>query len=276
MATDYVTVQLKIDRGRGRAGWVLGVPINPYRVQDNAATNYLDSANLLTQPIRIGKRSISSHELETPDQMHTLFYELLLDAGIPSMGAYHYEVGDVFVENDPYYGMGATETEFVEDQFEATCLAYHGPPGHPCVGARLDRLANIYRPAANPTTDSIGPYLNETVGAGAELPLVLSGGEFSFGVNGATPAAIPVGVTTYTRAFGDIFRGVPSTTRTIHYFFYVPPLPGVELREGDRILIDGSSIAQSSAGRYVIQGPWVQYAGISGYQLICERMIANG
>lgn len=272
---DYVTVQLAIDFGKGQAGWVLGVPVNPYRVQDNAATNYLDPLNLLTKPLRVAKRLIKASQLETVD-VHQLFFELLVDAGIPSMGAYHYEVGDVFMEQDAYYGQGAVETQFAEDQFEAFCLAYHGPPGHPVVAARLDRMATIYRVATNSTADVEGLYFNETVGAGAELPLVLNNGVFSFGANGQTPAQVPVGVTTYTRLFGDQFKDIPGSVKTDNYFFYVPPLAGVELREGDRILIDGVNEGQTSAGRYVVQMPWVQYAGISGYQLICQRMIANG
>ena len=272
---DYETVQLHIDYGRGKAGWVLGPPIDVYRVQDNAATNYLDALNLLPAPLRAGRRTLKNPG-ETPDQMHTLFYELLLDAGVPVMGIYHYETGDVFVENDPIYGSGGTETEFATDQFEAYALAYHGVPGHPTVGARLDRIANIYRPALAATTDAIGPYFSETVGAGAELPLVLADGEFSFGANGATPAGIPVGVMTYSREFGPVFKGVPGSTNSVRYFFYIPPLQGVTLQEGDRILIDGTAIAQTSAGRYVVHGPWVQYAGLVGYQFVCERVIADG
>ena len=202
--------------------------------------------------------------------------QAIFDSGVPVMGIYHYETGDVFVENDPIYGSGGTETEFATDQFEAYALAYHGVPGHPTVGARLDRIANIYRPALAATTDAIGPYFSETVGAGAELPLVLADGEFSFGANGATPAGIPVGVMTYSREFGPVFKGVPGSTNSVRYFFYIPPLQGVTLQEGDRILIDGTAIAQTSAGRYVVHGPWVQYAGLVGYQFVCERMIADG
>ena len=271
---NYLKVQDRIDYGRGKAGFILGVPMNVFRVQGNGATNYLDDANQLPHVLRAARKEIKAGKLETPDQMHTLFYELLLNATVPS-SAYHYEVGDVFIENDPVYGTGSTETEFSEDQFEGYCLAYHGVPMHKTIGARLDRIATIFRPATGATTDSIGPYFTQTVGAGAELPLVLSDGVWSFGANGDTPAQIPVGVTTFTRSFGKEFKDAPGGTDTIHYFFYVPPLNGIQLKEGDRILIDGTNQSFATAGRYVVHGPWVQYAGVSGYQLLCKRMVSN-
>ncbi len=272
---DYVTAQLHIDYGRGMAGQKIGVPENVYRLQANAAVNYLDAANLVARDLRVGRRMLSTKGIPGPDQMHSIFYELLFDAGIPSMGAYHFEVGDVFVDDDPYYGVGATETEFSTDQFEAFCLAYHGPPMRKAIGVRIDRVAKIYRPATASTSDATGPYFNETVSGEAELPLVLASGGFSFGSAGATAAGVPVGVSTFSRTFREEFRGIPNSTDINHFFFYVPPLPGVNLREGDRILIDGVSTSLATAGRYVVHGPWAQYAGLSGYQLVCKRMVGN-
>jgi hypothetical protein len=272
---NYVHINERTDYGRGKAGFALGPPVLGYRVQANAAVNYLDTANKLAGQLNIYRKPITPGKTgETPDQMHVLFYELLFNAG-PSTANVHYEVGDVFVENDPFYGQGATETQFAEDQFEGYALAYHGTPGHKIIGARLDRVANVFRPATGPTTDSIGPYFQQGIGGGAELPLILTSGVFSFGTNGATPAGIPVGVTTYSREFGQAFKGVPGSTNSVRYFFYLPPLNGVQLKEGDRLLIDGTSESLTTAGRYVVHGPWVQYAGISGYQLVCERMISN-
>jgi hypothetical protein len=271
---NYVHIQERTDYGRGKAGFALGPPVNAFRIQDNGATNYLDTVNQLAGQLNVYRKVIKAGNIETPDQLHTLFYELLFNAGPPTAQR-HYEVGDVFVENDPVYGSGSTETEFPEDQFEAYCLTYHGTPGHKIVGARLDRIARIFRLATGPVTDATGPYFQQTVGGGAELPLVLDDGEWSFGENGDTPAQIPVGVATYSREFGPEFKGVPGTTNSVRYFFYIPPLEGVQLKEGDRILIDGTSQSLATAGRYVVHGPWVQYAGISGYQLICERMISN-
>jgi len=267
---NWHTTQRHIDVGRGKAGQALGPPCNVFRVGASASGNYLDTAQQVGSGVRVHRKiTHATPDLETSTRMESLFYKIYVDATF-------WLVGDVFVEADPFYGAGSTMTTFAPQgpQFEAYCLAFHGPT-KATIAARVDRLANIFRPALGATTDSEGTYFSETVGSGTELPLVLSGGAFSFAAAGTTPTAVPVGVMSTPRTFRPEFPGMPGSTELVHYFFYVPPLNGVDLREGDRILIDGINIAESSAGRYVVHGPWVQYAGVSGYQLVCKRMIGN-
>ena len=268
---NWHNVQRHIDVGRGKAGQALGPPCNVFRVGNTASGNYLDVAQQVGTGVRVQRKiTHNAPDLETATRMETLFYKLYVDATF-------WQVGDVFVENDPFYGAGSTSVAFSPQgpQFEAYCLAFHGPT-KATIAARVDRVANIYRPAVGPTSDSIGPYFNQTVGAGAELPLVLSGGVFSFAANGTTPTNVPVGVLSTSRTFRPEFKDVPGSTDAMHYFFYVPPLNGVDLREGDRILIDGSGVSQATAGRYIVHGPWVQYAGVAGYQIVAQRMAKNG
>lgn len=263
--SDYRSIQLRIDYGRGRAGQKLGPPCNVFRCGATAAVNYLDSANQVATGVRVARRmNVKTQDLETP-KMGTFFYALMVNAE-------GYETGDVFVEQDPYYGAGGTEVDFSTDQFEAYCLAYHAPFKR-TIAARIDRVATIYRPQATPVTDSKGPVWEPTVDSGSMAPVVLSDGLWSLGTPGATASQIPIGMQSTPRPRGDLFRTTPGSTMETIWFVYVPELDGFQPQEGDRIVTDGS-IADGS--RYVVQHPYMQQAGLQGSQLVCTREVQQG
>ena len=135
---DWHTVARHIDYGRGRAGSSLGPPCSVYRCASSG--DYIQTANRVQNNVRSFRRINSTRtDQESPGHSFgTLFYEILVDATF-------WELGDVFVENDPFYGQGSTEVEFTTDQFEAYCLAFHGPVKK-VMAARVDRNAFIYRP----------------------------------------------------------------------------------------------------------------------------------
>jgi hypothetical protein len=266
MALDrYRGIQLRIDYAKGKAGSVLGPPCDVYRCGATAAVNYLDDANLILAGVFAARRmNTKTSDIEAP-KMGTLFYALLVDAT-------NLEVGDVFVEQDPYYGQGGTEVDFSSDQFEGYCLAYHAPFKR-TIAARIDRTATIYRPSETPVTGGAGAYWKPTLAAGGMAPVVLDDGEWSLGEVGATAAQIPIGMQSTPRPRSDIFKSVPGTTMESLWFVYVPPLDGFTPQEGDRIVTDGNL---TDGSRYVVQHPYMQQAGLVGSQLVCTREVQQG
>ncbi len=255
---DYRSAMLLIDRARGMAGAILGPPCSVYRVGATASGNYLDVAQRVTTGLRVGRRQTGSKDLIEAPIMGSIFYSLLIDAT-------SLEVGDVLVENDPYYGEGATEVDFATTQFEAYAIAYHGPFKQ-TMAARVDRLCTIYRPTDAPAA-SAGAWTPTLPNL---APVVLSAGAFGLGTVGATPSQIPLGLTSHVRTKHDLFKALPGTTDSLAYFGYVPALPGWLPKEGDRL------VDSSSGDRYVIEHPYTQQAGLAGSQLVLSRQIAGG
>lgn len=262
---NYRHVTRHIDRGRGKAGHVLGPPCSVYRIGATASGNYLDAAQRIETGLHVMRRiTTDSKQLEAPTRsMGTLFYELLVDAT-------NWLTGDVFVENDPFYGAGDTIVDYTTTQFAGYCLAFHGPVKK-IIGARIDRAGLIYRPLE--TVDSSNVW-SPTLSTGQVAPLVLSGGTFSFGAVGATPTQVPMGLMSTPRVFRPSFRDIPGDTKTATYYCYLPPLNGYTPRSGDRIVNDSDNLATGS--RYVVMHPYEQEAGIQGSQLVLEREIDPG
>jgi hypothetical protein len=264
---DYRTVMRHIDYGRGKAGTVLGPPCSVYRMVPGTSTgNYLDTANRIATNIRSYRKiTTKTSDLESPTRsMGTLFYEQYVDGEF-------YLTGDVFVENDPFYGSGATEVDYTTTQFEAYCLAFHGPQKK-MIAARIDRVGLIYRPSETP--DDTG-FWSPTLPSGQMQPLVPAvAGAFSFGAVGATAAYIPMGLMSMARTFREAFRDIPGDTRSTQWFCYLPPLDGYTPRAGDRIINNSNDF--TTASRYVVLHPYEQEAGIQGSQLVLEREVDPG
>lgn len=257
---NYVHIQRLIDRGLGIAARNIGQPMSAYRLQANGAVNFLDTANLVQanvmvyrQPSGAGKLGIEGVTLGSP------LYELFGDFNT-------FYVGDVFVQTDPAfptgYGPGATLADFSTVEINAFCLAFHGPLKK-IIGARIDRLAQIYRMAS--AADTNGYLSAETA---ASLPVVLSDGTFSVGAVGATAAFVPIGMASLPRWRGRLFADIPTSTNEVVWVAYAPPLPGFLFKEGDRLVLQDGS-------RYVVQNPYEQMAGLAGSQLMVEREISQ-
>ena len=257
---NYQQLTPKVFRGRGHAARAIGVPYNLYRVTAASSGDFVTSGNLYAPNYYILRRVLKGGgSFETTTAFKTLWYEVVADSTA-------FLVGDVAVQNDPIYGQGDTIVEYPTQQFDALCIAFNPPIGKKVLAARVDRLATIYRPSQTPTSGST-PYFDTTLDNA--IPLVLTAGVFAF--QAGTAANIPIGVMPTPRIPGDSqFKpGVPGMVGVPDFFIYVPPLNGVVLMEGDRIVdADGS--------RYVVHTPWIQQAGVSGNQLGCKREIAGG
>lgn len=261
---DWHTVARHIDAGYGSCGRAIGPPCSVYRYTGASTGDFIQTGNLVQNNVRVYRTiSVTKSDQESPTHSFgTLFYQLYVDATF-------WEVGDIFVENDPFYGQGGTEVEFTTDQFEAYCLAFHGP-SKVIIGARVDRNAYIYRPLSGP--DNTG-FFDPTIGENVS-PLICTDGVWGItGTQSGTPSKVPVGIMAMPRDRDAAFPPkVPGDTGQTVYFCYVPPLNGFNPREGDRIITDGDA---TTGVRYIVKHPYQQQAGISGSQLMCNRLIGQ-
>jgi hypothetical protein len=262
-------IQRIIDRGRGVAAKVLGVPYAVYRLgTSTAARNFIDPNNLIhsgypvyyvQKPASGFRGSFEGTNLKVP------LFDIIADM-IP------FQTGDVFISTDsPYpqgFGAGATRVAFPTLEIDGWCFAFHGPIKK-SIGARLDRLAYVYQQATAP---DLNGYLSADTTT--QLPLIMKGGAVKIGVPLGSvgyqpPTLIPIGMASSERWRGDLYKApIPTTTSDIVYFAYVPPLQGFTFREGDRLVLQDGS-------RYVVKNPYEQMVGFVGSQLVLSREIAQ-
>jgi hypothetical protein len=259
---NWAQVQSKIDKGRGKAAIRVGSPYSIYRIQANGAVQYLDPLNVIATNIHVLRRVIKGGPaLESPTRMGTLYYEVVGDFT-------KYLVGDVFVSTDPFYLAGDTQVSYPTLQISAFALASHAPVKK-SLGARVDRLVQIFRPDTAPDlTKTAVPGYWEAYTIGSTLPLVLTNGTFAFGAQAQTACFIPVGLQSSDRVTGRLLEDVPGMPGKTRWFAYVPSLHGFSFREGDILLMQDGS-------RYIVFHPYAQETGLVGSQLVLERVLAQ-
>lgn len=247
----YAGIQRDIDFGRGEAANVLGQPYDVYRITATSNGDVIATANRIAQNVRVLRkaRRVQPDAVESPAAMGTLFYQLVADFR-------NFQVGDVFVQMDAAYGSGHTEVAGTE-QFNGFVLASHAPIKQ-AVGARVTTLVQVKRQSAEPDARQAWNTTND-----ATLPLVLANGSFSLGAATATASLIPAGMLPVFRPQGQRIDA-PGMPQQPLIAFYMPPLPGFQLLEGDRIIAQDGS-------RYVVLNPYGQDVGIVGYQMTLER-----
>ena len=263
----YAQVQRHIDRGRGIASKKLGPPYNCFRIESGSTGDFPEGWTQTQTNFPIFQRKFTSEgKILSGLKNTTQWHDLIADMD-------PFLLGDVFVLNDPpfvpgvSYGAGATSIPGTIE-INAICLAWH-PPVNKSIGARLDRLVQIFRPATQPVAQTdTSNYFEST--HDNDLPLVLGGGKFAFGTAGAGNASlVPAGIGSAHRRGEAIFGpGVPGMTKGTHWFFYIPPLPGYMPREGDAII-------DQNGARYVIVSAYEQLTGVVGFQLLCDRKVAE-
>lgn len=256
---NYVGLTPKIFRGRGHAGRAVGVPWNVYRVTSASSGDYIQYSNQIATDFYVLNKIHKDGTYETPLEMKTLWEKFVGDSTT-------FEIGDVFILNDPVYGTGDQVVVYPTQQFIGMCLAYNPPISKLAVAARVDRLVQIYRPAPGPDTESY--WSQDTASA---YPLVCVNGVFGFSSNLPNVASyVPAGLVPYWRPSGGAqFKPeVPGAIEFPTFFIYTPPLEGVHLMEGDRII-------GPNGDRYVVMVSWIQEAAISGNQLVCRRATAG-
>lgn len=252
---DYASIQERIDHGRGVGANHIGQPYSVYRISSTSSGDVISASNLIQENFNAYRREFEDEDgsLETSFKISTYWYELMADASTLL-------VGDILIQTDNVYGAGSTLVNYATDQFDGVCMVNHAPLKK-IIGARLDRNATFYRPATVPLPSG---DMDSTLNSAS--PLVLSNGTFSFGTAGQTASKIPVGFMPDMKETGRIFTQTPNMIGNTNWICYVIPLPGVVLREGDRMVTDRGS-------RYVVVNPYRQEAGVVGSQFVVRREV---
>ena len=271
---NFRSVQRHIDIGRGHAGRVLGPPFNVYRIQDNAAVNYLDSANLIKSRFPILRRVLKGLEHKEGPDMGSMFFEMIADMS-------KFVTGDVFIEQDPFYGTSGIPTAgdvtaFPTPQFNGICLASHMPV-RKNIGARVNRLGIVFRQAAS--IDDNGYW---AIDMSSAQPLQLRNGAWVLSTPQTANSLIPMGVSASERFHGELISDLPGSTPRTRWMIFVPALEGFQFIEGDFIatldqeapVMDYADVIENGS-RYRVVHPFGQESGLVGNQLLCERIGQN-
>lgn len=265
---NYARIQHHIDRGKGIASQKLGPPFQAFRCVGSSAGSFPGGWSLVNARFPLFTRRFNAADTKMPTGLKgtTMWFDLVANME-------PFLLGDVFVLNDPAYvpgvsyGAGATSIPGTQE-ITAYCLAYH-PPVAKAIGAHLDRLVTIFRPSVDPVALPDGSQYWESTNDN-DLPLKLAAGTFGFGAAGSGGASfVPAGIASVHKRGDALFApGVPGMIKPAHWFFYLPPLPGYLPREGDAII-------DQNGARYVVVSPYEQLTGLTGYQLLCDRKIAQ-
>ena len=267
--TDFAGIQQKIDTGKGKAAIRLGQPYTAYRITGAASGDFPAGWIPVETNIPILRRRINERLIETAlEYAGTLWYNLTADMS-------DFLLGDVFVCTDPAYSSGVSygpgATAIVggsQYEIDAISFIWHTPINK-AVGARIDRRCHVLRPLEAPDVAADGTLVWRQTND-RSTPLVLTNGVYSFGAPASTGSWIPIGLSSTARpGHGDNFPpSIPGMVGFARYYGHMPPLPGYQPAEGDRIITEDGA-------RYVIHNPFRQEEGVVGHQLALERTISQ-
>lgn len=264
---NYARIQHKIDKGLGIAGRHLGPDYTAMRVDANASGDFPSGWSAVATKVPVFLRRTSDSKIfSSLLASGTMWFDVIANME-------RFLLGDVFQLVDaPYspgksFGVGATSVPNTT-QFNGFALAWHAPVDEP-VGARVDRRVRIYRQQGEPDTNIVDGGQDWRGTTYLAAPLVLSGGQFTFGdaYGGQEASWVPGGFASTDRPpRGHLFSppSTPGDMAVPRYFVYLPPLPGYNPAEGDRIV-------EESGARYIVTNAYRQQSGVVGSQLGVER-----
>ena len=176
------------------------------------------------------------------------------------------ELGDLLTESvESYQTLGASyyyvqarptrEVLFARAEFPMTVWRPHPEGG---AADQFPDTGSIFAPGYGGTPKS------------SELVLTLAGGTYSWNeTDNATPAIVQCGIQPQNRTAPSTILGTPTDNPRDRFAMYLPLLPGVELRMGDRVTAD-----DINATRYeILQVFSAQMWGLYGY--ICSIQNVN-
>ncbi len=255
---DYISIQQKMDYGRGKEGSVLGPPHDVYRItSQDSQGNTLIAANKIASGVKVRTKiaygALVRSSFEGDRQQGILWYDVKGDMSV-------YKVGDIFQLNDPVYGLGSAMVDYESDQYKGFSLADHSPMKS-TIGGRLTTTARFYR------MNNQGVDAKKRFGSTEQtgLPQRISSGLVSLGAVDEVPGLFPIGLSATGRPYGEKeFSTLPGDLKRSGWVAYVPAFKGLKFREGDRLIAaDGSS--------YSVIVPFLQEVGATGWQLFLER-----
>jgi hypothetical protein len=101
----------------------------------------------------------------------------------------------------------------------------------------------------------------------SEMVLTLAGGTYSWSdAPNAIPAAVQCGMQPTSRTSPNTELGTPTDLPQDRFSAYIPPLPEVQLRVGDRLTTNDLNV-----NRYEIQHVFLTPIGFAGYVCVCTN-----
>ena len=250
--SQYAGIQGIIDFGRGLAANVVGQPGSIFRVTPTSTGNYVQTANQVYANFPALRRAVTGGPaFENHGLMDLVMFDVVCNLT-------DLQVGDVWVQTDPYYGVGADLVTYATNEFVGWVLVHHSVMNK-AIAAQVQRYAMIYRAVSG--VDSSGyatAFQQETMA----LQIVNGVATFS---NNYSGSLIPIGMNPRTGGLKAPMRPtVHSLPEEPSYSVYVPPINGYAPVEGDIFQLGGGA-------RYVVEASWHLDSGMVGNTAIVKK-----
>ena len=240
---------------KGLEASMSGVPFDVYRLKSTVSGDFIQDATRIAQNVMISYTVKTSKDVEGSMEVPK-WQELVVYAVTGNFAQFH--VGDVFVCRDTVAGdnhirlPGTRELNafaLASDAFLKLSL-----------GARINTQISISRQSK--TTNDEG-FFDPT--AKNSQVLKINNGRCQLMPSESKPHIIPAGLVAARGTYGERdFDGVPAMERKSSWICFVPPLPGLKFREGDRIQGQDGAL-------YKVVVAYTEEVGFIGSQLFLER-----
>jgi len=258
MAT-VATIQAKIDKGRGKAGTILGQTFDVYRLNPKSTGSIIQASNLVISGYKAYVKH-DTHRLETESNVIVK----AVPRFIFTSDSRQIQLGDVFVERTDAF---RHELPSLTDGNIFT-FAYFRP---------IRRLGFVSTPISgqvsraknNPNSIDSGLVPYGGMSKGLEQVLILKNGYYSWGLYGGTqpPAVIPMSIQA-TSGKGELPRPnlrLPTDVKRQTWDVYFAMLPGY-------IPTESHIVTGANGDRYFMQTPTFNSVGFVGVQSVCEKL----
>ncbi len=249
--SQYASIQNIIDYGRGLAANVVGQPGTLYRISANTNGAIVAPANAVYTNFPLLRRVISSaSSVESHGVEESLLFEIVCNLN-------DVVVGDIWIQNDPKYGVGADIATYETSEFIGMAVAMHAVM-RKAIGVQLHRYASIYRMMRG--VDNSG-YANAFQQQAYGLSIVNGAAEFL--PTGAS--SIPIGMAPRTGGFeAPVHPNIRSLPDIPQYHIYIPPISGYAPIEGD-------VIQTTNGARYYVMSSWHMDVGLLGNMVVARK-----
>jgi hypothetical protein len=162
------------------------------------------------------------------------------------------------------YGEQGASYYFVQDR-----------PAREVLFARAEFAVSIWRPEPEGGAADQYPNTGSVLATGyggtpesSEQMLTLASGTYSFtSAPDATPASVQIGLQPMNRSSPTVDLGTPTDMPRDRFSMFSPPLPGIELRIGDRV-----NVNDLNQNRYEIRQVFAAQSGFWGYSATVENI----
>jgi len=252
---DIGDIQAKIDYGRGRAAEFIGQSYDVYRLNASSTGSLIQMSNRVFSYFKMQiKRDESKENTESNVIIKVPRFRAICNGGL-------LQIGDVLVERGSLTRPDETKP-YSGNMFT---FAYFRPIRR-YIMMQTPISGQISRANNDPASTNSGRVAYGTMAKPLEQVLTLVNGLYAWSSTGA-PAGIPIGLIATSKA-GSLpppDRRLPTDVPRQSWDVYCPALPGVAL-------VESHIITAANGDRYFVRTPFIQYIGLQGWQMNCEKL----